>query len=174
MKDKAKNLGRNVRFNLKIANYRPGQIVRYGDMPDGHRFWVDNKSILGAGRICEFTDEKPVAEKPDPVKPDDSAIIAEAKETILGLREENNTLLYRVDEQKKENEKLIERIIELELSESDLKDKLAELNKVAADPNSGQDNKIPDFTTNDGKKHDPETETKRGRGRPSTKTNENK
>lgn len=59
MKDKTKNLGRNVRFNVAIAVYRPGQVVRYGDMPDGHRFWADNESILQTTRICEFTDEKP-------------------------------------------------------------------------------------------------------------------
>ena len=136
MMDITKNLGRNVRFNLKIANYRPGQVVRYGDMPDGHRFWVDNKSILGAGRICEFTDEKPVPKEPgpvnlDPEKPDDSAIMAEAKKTIAKLVEENDGLLYKVEELTKENEKLIERVVELELSESDLKDKLAEF---SADP----------------------------------------
>jgi len=68
MTDKTKNLGRNVRFNVAIADYRPGQIVRYGDMPDGHRFWVDNKSILQTTRICEFItvnvpEEKPISEK---------------------------------------------------------------------------------------------------------------
>ena len=69
MKDKTKNLGRNVRFNVAIVNYRPGQVVRYGDMPDGHRFWADNKSILQTTRICEFTDEDPeVAAPPEKVE----------------------------------------------------------------------------------------------------------
>jgi len=147
MTAKEKNLGRNVRFNLKIANYRPGQIVRYGDMPDGHRFWVDNKSILGAGRICEFTDEKPESvSKSDSVKTSDG-------ELIIAIFEK------KISDLTAENEKLMEQ--------------MAELDKAATDSNTGNE-KLPDFMTNDYKKTDPETETKRGRGRPSTKTNEKK
>ena len=52
---------KKVKFNLAIANYRPGQIVDYDDMPPGHKFWIDNKDILGSDRICEFVKEETVA-----------------------------------------------------------------------------------------------------------------
>jgi len=58
---------RQVKFNLNIAHYKPGQIVNYTDMPPGHQFWVDHEDILGSDRICEFVvdevdDEKEKAE----------------------------------------------------------------------------------------------------------------
>lgn len=56
---------RKVRFNVAIAGYRHGQIVDYADMPPGHRFWVDNKSILTETLICEFIEpEVSVADVP--------------------------------------------------------------------------------------------------------------
>ena len=131
MKDKTKNLGRNVRFNVAIADYRPGQVVRYGDMPDGHRFWADNKSILQTTRICEFTDEDPEVAAP----PEKTVIIPEVEKPV-------------------------------ETKADDMPD----FDKAETDVGN---EKTPDLTT-DGKKSDPGTETKRGRGRPITKTHENK
>ena len=49
---------KKVKFNLAIAGYRSGQIVNYETMPPGHRFWVDNKDILGNTRICELVVKK--------------------------------------------------------------------------------------------------------------------
>jgi len=53
---------RQVKFNLAIAGYRPGQIVNYDDLPVGQQFWIDNKDILGTQRICEFLPGESIAE----------------------------------------------------------------------------------------------------------------
>jgi len=68
---------RRVRFNIKIADYRHGQIVNYVDMPPGHRFWIDNKDILGASRICEFVNALGLTESEMEAK--DRAAAAEAE-----------------------------------------------------------------------------------------------
>jgi len=84
---------REVRFNVTIAGYRHGQIVKYGDMPAGQQFWVDNKSILGSDRICEFLDEiKP--EKKEPERPEvfTKADVADLLEEIERLKTKNENL----------------------------------------------------------------------------------
>lgn len=62
----SKENDRIVKFNVAIADYRPGQKIRYGDMPKGHQFWADHDSILMDTRICEFVEEE--KEKPNQIK----------------------------------------------------------------------------------------------------------
>jgi len=65
---------RRVRFNIAHAGYRPGQIVNYAEMPEGHRAWVDHKSILQSDRICEFIEDTRVLDllqTPEPEKEPD-------------------------------------------------------------------------------------------------------
>ena len=55
---------KQVKFNIAVADYRPGQIVNYFDMPVGHRHWVDTKGIMETTRICEFVDDPELEIKP--------------------------------------------------------------------------------------------------------------
>jgi len=90
---KVKNTKR-VKFNVAIADYRPGQIVDYADMPDGHRFWVDNESILETTKIAEFIKEEaiskpePKLEKPEEVKEKDE--LEEKPETNKAEKEKDS------------------------------------------------------------------------------------
>ena len=68
---------RKVRFNIAIANYRPGQIINYTGMPPGHKFWIDHEDILGANRICEFVNDLGLTESEMEAK--DKADVAEAE-----------------------------------------------------------------------------------------------
>ena len=84
---------RKVRFNIAIAaykgkhpGYRHNEVVNYADMPPGHQFWVDNKSIIGSTLICEFIEDepKPVGPETEPVKPEEKPVepvIEEKQET---------------------------------------------------------------------------------------------
>ena len=77
---------RKVKFNVGIADYRQGQIVDYADMPLGHRFWVDNDSILLDTKICDFIKEpEPETEKPDEVEKADPE--ADSQEVALSDKE---------------------------------------------------------------------------------------
>jgi len=73
---------RNVRFNVAIADYRPGQIVKYADMPRGPQFWVDNDSILETTRICEFVEEEIPPETESILEPDKSEYMKNEEEDL--------------------------------------------------------------------------------------------
>ena len=80
---------RKVRFNLAIPAYRdkhPGyrhnEVVNYADMPPGHQFWVDNKSIIGSTLICGFIEDEPKPVEPvEPEKKPAEPVIEEKQET---------------------------------------------------------------------------------------------
>jgi len=51
-----KPVTRKVRFNINVADYKPGQIVNYEDMPPGHRHWLDTEGLMETTRICEYVE----------------------------------------------------------------------------------------------------------------------
>ena len=97
---------RKVRFNLAHAGYHHGEIVNYADMPEGQRFWVDNKSILETPRICEFVeDEKKETELEKVDKTDDQQLKKELKNLKATEKPKNNGLSFDFEKDKTVNDK---------------------------------------------------------------------
>uniref|UniRef100_A0A6M3IXN5 Uncharacterized protein n=1 Tax=viral metagenome TaxID=1070528 RepID=A0A6M3IXN5_9ZZZZ len=168
---------RKVRFNIAIADYRPGQIVNYIGMPPGHKFWIDHEDILGATRICEFVNDLGLTESEMEAKDKADAAEAEAlakKEAEAKIENPDETKPVETEETTKSPETEFDLPLDADFQpvETGSDPDEPEWDEFIGYGDQGKNSDHGNATESD--KPKPETQKKRKLGRPKKRKNETK